>query len=72
MIDNKKYVKRGQALIIWDDPQIYDEVTGANRNKVGASSRYAESLFAVLTITAFLSVFHMYVTMLVGTVARHA
>ena len=48
MIDNKKYVKRGQALIIWDDPQIYGEVTGANRNKVGASSRYAESLFAAL------------------------
>ena len=50
MIDNKKYVKCGQALIIWDDPQIYEEVTGANRNKVGASSRYAESLFVVLTV----------------------
>ena len=49
MIDNKKYVKRGQALIIWDKPQRYKEVTGANRNKVGAPFQYAESLFAVLT-----------------------
>ena len=72
MTDNKKYVKHGQALSIRDNPQRYEEMAGANRNKVGASSRYAESLFAVLTITAFLSVFHMYVTMLVGTVARHA
>ena len=23
MTDNKKYVKRGQALIIWNDPQRY-------------------------------------------------
>ena len=49
MIDNKKCVKRGQALIIWDKPQRYKEVTGANRNKVGAPFQYAESLFAVLT-----------------------
>ena len=43
--DNKKYVKRGQALIIRDDPQRHEEVTGVNRNKVGAPFRYAESLF---------------------------
>ena len=43
--DNKKYVKRGQALIIRDDPQRHEEVTGVSRNKVGAPFRYAESLF---------------------------
>ena len=46
MTDNRKYVKRGQALIIRNDPQRYEEVTGANRNKVGAPFQYAESLFA--------------------------
>ncbi len=35
MTDNRKYIKRGQALIIWDDPQRYEkEVAGANKNKV--------------------------------------
>ena len=48
MIDNKKYVKRGQALIIRDDPQRYEEVMGANRNKVGVPFQYAKSLFAAL------------------------
>ena len=46
MTYNRKYVKRGQALIIRNDPQKYEEVTGASRNKVGAPFRYAESLFA--------------------------
>ena len=46
MTDNKKYVKRGRALIIRDDPQRYEGVTGTNRNKIGAPFRYAESLFA--------------------------
>ena len=34
MTDNRKYIKRGQALIIWDDPQRYEEEAGANKNKV--------------------------------------
>ena len=46
--DNGKYVKRGQALIIRNDPQGREEVMVANRNKVGAPFQYAESLFAVL------------------------
>ena len=50
MTDNKTYVKRGQALIIWNDPQRYEEVTGVNRNKVGAPFQYAESLFAALAV----------------------
>ena len=50
MTDNKKYVKRGRALIIRDDPQRCEEVTGANRNKVGATFQYAESLFAALAV----------------------
>ena len=50
MTDNKKYVKRGQALIIRDDPQRHEEVTGANRNKVGATFQYAESLFVTLVV----------------------
>ena len=50
MIDNEKYVKRGQALIIGDDPQRHEEVAAANRNKVGAPFQYAESLFAALAV----------------------
>ena len=46
--DNEKYVKRGQALIIRDDPQRHEEVMVANKNKVSAPFQYAESLFAVL------------------------
>ena len=30
MTDNEKYVKRGQALIIGDDPQRHEEVMSAN------------------------------------------
>ena len=45
--DNEKYVKRGQSLIIRDDPQRHEEVMVANRNKV-APFQYAESLFAAL------------------------
>ncbi len=48
MTDNEKYVKRGQALIIRDDPQRYEGVMVTNRNKVGAPFQYAESLFAAL------------------------
>ena len=50
MTDNEKYVKCGQALIIWDDPQRRKDVTGANRNKVGAPFRYAESLCATQAV----------------------
>ena len=50
MTDNEKYVKRGQALIIQDDPQRHEEVAVANRNKVGAPFQYAESLFAALAV----------------------
>ena len=50
MTDNAKYVKRGQALIIGDDPQRHEEVTAANKNKVGAPFQYAESLFATLAV----------------------
>ena len=50
MTDNEKYVKRGQALIIGDDPQRHEEVAAANRNKVSAPFQYAESLFAALAV----------------------
>ena len=50
MIDNEKYVKHGQALIIRDDPQRREEVTGTNRNRMGAPFQYAESLFAALAV----------------------
>lgn len=33
MTDNEKCVKRGQALIVKDDPQWHEEVMSANRNK---------------------------------------
>ena len=48
--DNEKYVKRGQSLIIRDDPQRHGEVEAANRNKVGAPFPDAESLFAALVV----------------------
>ncbi len=48
MTDNEKCVKRGQALIVKDDPQWHEEVMSANRNKAGAPFRYAESPFAAL------------------------
>ena len=50
MTDNKKCVKRGRVLIIWDDPQRYEGMAGANRNKVGVPFQYAESPFAALTM----------------------
>ena len=50
MTDNKKYVKRGQALIVGDDPRRHEEVAAANRNKVGAPFQYAESPFAALAV----------------------
>ncbi len=48
--DNEKYVKRGQVLVIQDDPQTDREVAAANRHKVGAPFLYAESLFAALAV----------------------
>ena len=49
--DNEKYVRRGQALIIRDDPQRRTEVRNANRRKAGAPFRCADSLFAALAVT---------------------
>ena len=46
--DNKKHIKRNQALIIGDDPQRHEEVMSANRNKTGAPFQYAGSPFAAL------------------------
>ena len=48
--DNEKYVKRGQALIIGDDPQRHEEVMSANRNKAGALFQHAELPFAALVV----------------------
>ena len=50
MTYNEKYVRRGQTLIIKDDPQRLEEVAVVNRNKVGASFQCAESLFAALVV----------------------
>ena len=47
---NEKYVKRGQALVVRDDPQRRMGVRDANRHKVGAPFRYADSLFAALAV----------------------
>ena len=46
--DNEKYIRRGQALIIRDDPERHTEVKEANRRKVGILSQYANSFFAAL------------------------
>ena len=43
MTDNEKYVKRDQALIIGDDPQSREDVTGL-------PFQHAESPFAALTV----------------------
>ena len=55
MTDNEKYVKRGQALIIGDDPQRHEEVAAANRNKVGAPFQCAKSLFAALAVVKLMT-----------------
>ena len=44
---NEKYVKRGQALIIRDDPQRHEEMMVANRNKVGAPCNFLGTNFGV-------------------------
>ena len=44
----EKHVRRGQALIIRDDPQRHEVVMVASRNKVGAPFQHAESLLAAL------------------------
>ena len=46
--DNEKYIRRGQALIIRDDPERCIEVKKANFHKVGALFQYADSFFAAL------------------------
>ena len=46
--DNEKYIRRGQALIIRDDPERCIEVKKANFHKVGAPFQYADSFFAAL------------------------
>ena len=49
MTDNEKYAKRGQALIIGNDPQRHEEeVAAANKNKMGAPFQYAGLPFAAL------------------------
>ena len=48
MTNNKKYVKRDQALIILDDPHRREEVMSANRSKAGAPFQCAELPFAAL------------------------
>ncbi len=40
MTDNEKCVKRGQALVIQDDPQRHEDA--ANMNKVDAPFQYAK------------------------------
>ena len=50
MTDNEKYVRRGQALIIGDDPQKLNEVMSAGRSKAGTPLRYAELPFAALAV----------------------
>ena len=55
MADNEKYVKRGQALIIGDNPQRHEEVAAKNRNKAGAPLQYAESLFAALAVVKLMA-----------------
>ena len=40
MTDSEKCVKRGQVLVIQDDPQRHEEA--ANKNKADAPFQYAE------------------------------
>ena len=42
--DNEKYVKRGADMFIEYNPEWEDEVSHANRGKVGAPYRYSETL----------------------------
>ena len=47
---NGKYVRRGQVLVIHDNPQKHREVRDANMHKGGAPFRYADSLLAALAM----------------------
>ena len=42
--DNEKYVKRGADMFIEYNPEWEDDVSHANRGKVGAPYRYSETL----------------------------
>lgn len=50
MTANRKYVKRGQVLIIRDDLQRREEVTGADKNKACAPFRYSKLLSAAMAV----------------------
>ena len=64
--DNEKYIRRGQALIIHDDPERCVEVKKANRHKVGAPFQYADSFFA--SLAAVKSMIHIPYRNLMGMV----
>ena len=42
--DNEKYVKRGADMFIEYNPEWEDEVSHANKGKVGAPYQYSETL----------------------------
>ena len=65
-MDNEKYIRRGQALIVHDDPESHIEVKKANRHKVGASFQYANSFFA--SLAAVKSMIHIPYRNLIGMV----
>ena len=66
--DNEKYIRRGQALIIHDDPERCVEVKKANRHKVGAPFQYADSFFA--SLAAVKSMIHIPYRNLMGMILK--
>lgn len=64
--DNEKYIRRGQSLIIRDDPERHAEVKKANRHKVGAPFRYADSFIA--SLAAVKSMIHIPYRNLMGMI----
>ncbi len=64
--NNKKYIRRGQALIIHDDPERCIEVKKANRHNVGAPFQYADSFFT--SLAAVKSMIHIPYENLMGII----
>ena len=48
--DNRKCVKRDQALIIQDYPYRREEVISGNKSRTGVLFQYVELLFATLAV----------------------
>ena len=66
--DNEKYVKRGADMFIEYNPEWEDEVSHANKGKVGAPYRYSETL--IMLVAALMVGLGVQYRQLEGTIGR--